>query len=220
MKKIIYVAALLIMVSCASKKVNFSELQDRNGLFYLANDAKPFTGQIVSYAGGKIEFEGEMKNGLREGLWTYYYPNGQKQMEGMYTDGLKEGTWSFWKENGEQDPVEIYKMGNRLGNETVSEQDTTAADTTAQAATVTKTSPAAAKPAEKKPEPKKQNPVEWERLHGGPVKFLNGQPYTGPVIKHYKTGGAELEGNFYNGKRSGKWIFYDKFGNTKDVRYY
>ncbi|NQV02988.1 MAG: hypothetical protein HQ542_10100 [Bacteroidia bacterium] len=41
------------------------------GLFYLVNDKEPFTGEIISYVAGKVEFEGEVKNGLGHvNRWT------------------------------------------------------------------------------------------------------------------------------------------------------
>ena len=74
------------------------------------------------------------------------------------------------------------------------------------------------------PEPKKvvakQQAIAWERLHGGPVKFLDGVPYTGPVVKYQKNGLKELDGYFLHGKKSGQWTYYDKKGHIKDVKYY
>ncbi len=219
MKKIYLFVLLLALAGCAAKKVNFDQLQDRNGLFYLVNEAKPFTGEVISYVAGKVEFEGEVKNGLKEGIWTYYYPTGQKKMEGQFTDGLKEGTWSYWKENGQPDVTEIYKMGKRLGNDGNPEVEVKT-DTLPQETVVPEKKPASKNVTEKQVTPRKQLPVEWERLRGGPVKYLDGVPYTGPVIKHFRDGKTELEGQFSFGRRSGKWTFYTKYGNIKDVRYY
>jgi len=216
MKNILFVIVLLAIVGCAAKKVNFDQLQDRNGLYYLANSDKTFSGEVVAYTNGRVEFEGDLKDGLREGTWVYYYPSGQKKMEGMYTYGLKEGTWTYWKENGQQDVIEIYKMGKRLGNDGNPEPEPAKKDSIVRKPAE---EPAAKVVEKKKEEPKKPKPVEWERLKGGPVKYLDGIPYTGPVIKHRPDGRLELTGEFYEGRRSGKWTTYDLFGNPK-VRYY
>ena len=223
MKKLIFYSALvLLFIACSSERVNFSQLQDRNGLFYLVNKDKPFTGDIVSYSNGKVEFEGKIENGLREGPWTYYYPTGQKKAVGNYKEGLKDGNWTMFKENGVQETVEVYKYGKLLTNEgtvaetpqktdtvkAVQEQEKVAAPSTPPPATTTK-----------KVE-KKQEAVVWERLKGGPVKYLDGVPYTGPVVKYQRNGQKELDGHFFRGQRSGKWVYYDKFGNVRDVRYY
>jgi antitoxin component YwqK of YwqJK toxin-antitoxin module len=216
MKKLLFFAGLLIMIlaACSSEKMNFNKLQDRNGLFYVVNQDKPFSGEVVSYIGGRLEFEGTIDKGLRTGLWTYYYPNGQKKMEGMYNEGLKDGTWTYWKENGTQDVVEVYKYGKLLTNEGTPSTDTEKKDSV-KVVVVEKEKPEPEKKVSTKPQP-----VVWERLKGGPVKYLDGVPYSGPVVKYYKEGGKELEGWFTRGHRSGKWIYYDRLGNVKDVRYY
>ena len=231
----LFAGLLLFLLSCSTQKpVNFDQLQDRAGLFYLANDKEPFTGDVISYKGGRTVIEGHIRNGLRDGLWIFYYPGGQRQAEGNYVDGLKEGTWNYWEENGEQMAMEVYKMGNKLGNEQAGTGDTALPrEDPAKPA-------AAAKPApESKPQPKVEEkvadpapvkvkvkepeepkPVVWERLRGGPVKTLDGIPYTGDVVKYFNTGGKELDGHFTNGHRSGKWTYYWPNGNVKDVRYY
>lgn len=240
MKKLFVLAGIVLLLgSCATKKVNFDQLQDRNGLFYLVNDKEPFTGEIVSYVAGKVEFEGEVKNGLKEGLWIYYYANGQKEMEGVYKDGLKEGTWSYWAENGEQDDQEVYKLGNRLGHEgarpdeeglsggtemgsTHEAQEATQAETKSSGTSLGGTIGGGSAETKKAEEPQKPKAVNWDNLTGGPVKYYQGRPYTGPVVKWYKEGarGKYIDGYFTNGYRTGKWTFYDRAGRVKDIKYY
>jgi uncharacterized protein len=230
---ILFTGLLTLLMSCSTNKpVNFEQLQDRSGLFYMPNEKEPFTGDVISYQAGKPVLEGQVKNGLRNGLWIYYYPTGQKQAEGNYVDGLKEGTWNYWKENGEQDVTETYKMGNKLGNEQPPASDSAAvpqepAKPSKQAKAAEPApakEPSQAKTEEPAPvkekEPEKPKPVVWERLHGGPVKTLDGVPYTGDVVKYFNTGGTELQGHFTDGRRSGKWTFYWPNGNVKDVKYY
>jgi antitoxin component YwqK of YwqJK toxin-antitoxin module len=203
MKKMLLCAGIIIcLISCSSEKIQFGQLQDRNGLFYLVNKTTPYTGDVVSYANGKVEFEGKIENGLRTGLWVYYYPTGQKKSEGKFLDGLKDGTWTTWKDNGQQDVVEAYKVGKRLNS-----------DGTVAAEPV-KIDSAAIK-AVKKPEP-----ILYERLHGGPTKYLGNVPYTGPVVQYNRDGWKEFDGYFRQGKKDGKWTYYDRFGRIKDVKYF
>jgi len=213
MKNVLLLTVLLAIAGCAAKKVNYDQLQNRNGLFFLTNSDKPFSGEVVAYVNGRVEFEGDIKEGLREGVWTYYFPSGQKKMEGAYASGLKEGLWTYWKDNGQQDVIEMYKMGQRLGNDGL---PVPAIDTVIQSPPETLIVKQVEK---KKKEPEKPRPVNWSRLSGGPVKYLDGIPYTGPVVKYYPNGHQELEGEFYKGHRSGKWIFYDIHGNSR-IRYY
>jgi antitoxin component YwqK of YwqJK toxin-antitoxin module len=217
-KNLVLLIFLLMLFACSSEKMNFNKLQDRNGLYYLVNEDKPYSGEIVSYFNGKPDFEGQIENGLRVGIWVFYYPSGQKKMEGSYKEGLKDGNWTSWQENGQQDKVEVYKYGKLMTNEGTSADS--AADSDAvegvvkqQTQTVTPNQP-------EKEVVKKPAPVVWESLHGGPVKYLNSVPYTGAVVKYFKNGKIELEGYFVAGKRSGKWTFYTTYGTEKNVRYY
>ena len=43
---------------------------------------------------------GTFKNGLREGIWTFYYESGIKRLEGTYRSGQKDSLWTFWYDNG------------------------------------------------------------------------------------------------------------------------
>lgn len=219
MKKNLFLLITLLMIfACSSEKMNFNKLQDRNGLYYLVNEDKPFSGEVVSYFNGKSEFEGQIDNGLRVGLWVYYYPSGQKKMEGSYKEGLKDGNWTTWLENGQQEKVEVYKYGKLLTNEgTVAEPgtDSVAVQGVEQRQTQQGTPKQPEKEVVKKPAP-----VVWESLHGGSVKYLNSVPYTGAVVKYFKNGKIEIEGYFVAGKRSGKWTYYTPYGTVKNVRYY
>jgi uncharacterized protein len=216
--KLFLFSVILMLLACSSEKMNFNKLQDRNGLYYLVNEDKPYTGEIVSYLNGKPEFEGQIENGLRVGLWIYYYPSGQKKMEGTYKEGLKDGNWTSWLDNGQQEKVEVYKYGKLLTNEGAvadSVKDSVAVQGVKQKQTQTTGQKEPEKEVKKKPAP-----VVWENLHGGPVKYLHGVPYTGSVVKYFKNGNLELEGYFTAGKRSGKWTFYKPTGTVKNIRYY
>jgi len=221
MKKYLVIITFLglSIVSCSTKKTDFSKLLERNGVIFLINSDKPFTGDVVRVNNDKLEFEGSIKDGLRDGVWTYYFPNGQKNFEGLFKDGVKEGKWTFWKDNGQEVEFEMYKYG-KLINDNRPKNDTTRIDTTKKGH----------KPdeAKKMEQPKKPSPdkvatipfVNWEQLKGKSVKSYNGVLYTGGFIKYYSTGIKSLVGYYTNGQRSGKWTYYDKKGNVKDVRNY
>jgi antitoxin component YwqK of YwqJK toxin-antitoxin module len=221
-KNLLMTGILVFLFACASEKVNFSQLQDRNGVYYLINKDKPFTGDVVQYNNGKVEMEGRIENGLREGMWVTSYPSGQKKMEGNYKEGLKDGTWTYWSENGQQQAQEMYKYGKLLSNEGTL-NDTVASDTVVPVEKAVVSHRPAKPAAVNAPAPKverKQAPVEWSNLKGGPVKYYNGVPYTGPVVKYQRNGLKELDGYFEGGKRSGRWTFYDIHGNVKYDKFY
>ena len=133
-------------------------------------------------------------------------------MSGNYKEGLKDGTWTYWKDNGTQEGLEVYKYGKLLSNEgTVMKE--------VKPDTVKVVVPASP-PVEPKKVVKKVEPVAWERLRGGPVKTLDGVPYSGPVVKYQRSGIKEFDGYLSRGKKSGKFIYYTKRGDIKDVKYY
>jgi len=48
----------------------------------------PYTGSVSdSYDGGDPRIEGTYKNGLMDGIWTYYYPDGVTKAEGQFLKG-------------------------------------------------------------------------------------------------------------------------------------
>jgi antitoxin component YwqK of YwqJK toxin-antitoxin module len=81
--------------------------QVRDGLFYLPNQQKPYSGEnlCVYLSNGQYYSQGEMKKGLRTGKWTFWYENGQIQVETNYQ----------YNENGQLEKGEHYKDGKLIG---------------------------------------------------------------------------------------------------------
>jgi antitoxin component YwqK of YwqJK toxin-antitoxin module len=92
--------------------VDYSKLQNRNGLKYLPNEETPFTGRAERlYDNGQKQGELNYKDGKYHGLWTSWYENGQKETEGNWKDG-KLMSMEVWEPNGEKCPVTNVKDGN------------------------------------------------------------------------------------------------------------
>lgn len=53
-----------------------------------------------THENGVPKVEGERKNGVNEGLWTWYYDNGNKQMQGYFKKGKRNGKWVMWSKSG------------------------------------------------------------------------------------------------------------------------
>ena len=58
------------------------------------------TGNEKYYIDGKLIFDGEMKNGNRNGKGTPYYDNGQKMYDGIWKNGRRDGSGKSYDENG------------------------------------------------------------------------------------------------------------------------
>ena len=70
---------------------------DLQWIGYFDNGEKSNYGKLYNDE-GKLIFEGEYKNGLRNGEGTYYYSGGLKY-EGQFVNGLREGKGTFYWED-------------------------------------------------------------------------------------------------------------------------
>lgn len=66
------------------------------------------------YQNGNIKIKGILKNGKRDGDWSYFYENGKLWSWGEYTEGVRNGASSVYYENG------VLKMeGNYFNNKQI-----------------------------------------------------------------------------------------------------
>lgn len=72
-------------------------------------------GQWIFQYGDHRE-EGEYQNGLRNGLWKYFFPNGQIHFEGSYIDGNNNGKHTWYWESGRKKEEVRYIMGQPDGD--------------------------------------------------------------------------------------------------------
>tara|TARA_B100001115_G_scaffold49276_1_gene36438 strand:+ start:32 stop:937 length:906 start_codon:yes stop_codon:yes gene_type:complete len=123
--------------------VDWSKLQDRNGVTYLPNTQEPFSGCAKrAYGNEQIEVlaqfkdgyvvrrkewwengtprrEENFKDGKKHGLWTRWYRNGQKKGEINHKDGKPDGSGFTWYENGQKHLESNYKDGRLDGLQTM-----------------------------------------------------------------------------------------------------
>ena len=91
----------------------------RNGIIYLPNETKPFTGNnLCKYENGQIKSEGNYKDGKPDGKVTGWFENGQIQTVLNLKDGKLDGKVIDWYENGQIEAEENYKDGKRDGKAT------------------------------------------------------------------------------------------------------
>lgn len=63
----------------------------------------------------KIRAQGTLVSDLRQGVWTYYYPNGNTQAEAAYINGVENGKHNTFRENGIPFYLGFYINGQRAG---------------------------------------------------------------------------------------------------------
>jgi len=114
---LITIALSLLLVGCSQERV-VDVIQERNdGLFYVGNEEKPFTGQGSAYWDAektKKKAEANYKNGKRHGLRTGWYENGQKKFEWNHKNGESHGLETGWYENGQKEYEWNWKDGKRV----------------------------------------------------------------------------------------------------------
>ena len=67
------------------------------------------------YSTGALRCQGMTVNGLREGMWQFYFANGSPQTEATFVGGKEEGTYTVYRENGVPYYRGQYKEGRRIG---------------------------------------------------------------------------------------------------------
>jgi len=131
MKRLLTVTILLFASLLYSQsKFDINNLIDRGGLKYAPNDDEPYTGKVFDfYENGQKKLDGNYRNGLMNGKWTYYHENGQIYVQGRFIDGdgsnLSElsgvpfngrtGRWNVWFKNGQKESEGTYRNGNLIG---------------------------------------------------------------------------------------------------------
>ena len=55
---------------------------------------------IKKYATGAVQFEVELKDGLKHGRYTAYYPDGSEKMTGRFRKDIQVGTWRYFDKDG------------------------------------------------------------------------------------------------------------------------
>ena len=114
MKKIIIIFKIAITFLSGQNIYFVNNLIEKNETFYnYMNDS--FLSGLLYYnyvdeeKNAKKLFVGEIKNGIKHGLWIRYWDNGNKKAEGIYKDSFKEGLWIEWFKNGDKYLEILYK---------------------------------------------------------------------------------------------------------------
>ena len=129
---------LLMIVSCAEKKVKQEILVMKDSLLYEINSDEPFTGlhkgkantsyieyEVVNgvkqgsfklyYEDGTIQMIGTMNKNKNVGKWQYFYKDGSIESEGYFVNDYPEGNWIWYYKNGNKSEEGFLRHGVRSG---------------------------------------------------------------------------------------------------------
>ena len=90
---------LLLIVLSANFIYSQSEkiipsIVDLDGVVYKSNEEIPYTGKVSTYwENDQLKEEGLYRDGVKSGLWKYWYIEGQLSSKGIFRNNLKTGVW-------------------------------------------------------------------------------------------------------------------------------
>ena len=93
--------------------VEFSKLQERNGLMYLPDRLEPFNGYAMDYADNDSgdDWLSQWKDGKQNGLSITWSKEGYKTAEATFKDGKEDGWVIYYYEDGSISAKTLYKDG-------------------------------------------------------------------------------------------------------------
>lgn len=123
---------LIILAILSLPPLSHAETMDdlyvgERGVFYKKFSDRPFTGPIddTVFSANPEErislFKGQMKNGVKIGWWSEYWPNGRLASKGKYIPdptnryGMRDGGWVGYFPNGRLMFRGLYKMDKQEG---------------------------------------------------------------------------------------------------------
>ena len=56
--------------------------------------------KVLHYKNGNKKATGYIENGLKKGIWEYWYETGERLCKGIYLNNNKNGYWIYWDKSG------------------------------------------------------------------------------------------------------------------------
>jgi len=89
--------------------LNSNKLENRSGVSFVSGSEEPFSGDVRDSSGSILKHEGHYRDGLKDGIWIYYYDNGNVKQEGVFQNNTKSGSWITYDGNSTKTTLEQYK---------------------------------------------------------------------------------------------------------------
>ena len=106
----------LLLGGCGEKEVNFEELEEREGIYYVSGSDTPHTGKSFTLnENGKKASERNFKAGKFDGPSVKWHKNGQKFLIGNFKDGKPDGPVVKWYANEQMMEEGNFKDGKPDG---------------------------------------------------------------------------------------------------------
>ena len=118
MKNHIIISLLILLIGCSQKEYNSNDtIKLDNGLWTVKFSDEPITGKVYDYFGenNKKVYIGNLRNGKKEGNWTWWYDIGQMKFDKTFKEGKENGLFTSWYENGQKSYEGTFKDGEQQG---------------------------------------------------------------------------------------------------------
>lgn len=120
---IILLSGFYLIQSFPVNSQSFQTLSVKNiGYFtdtisYNLVDSLPDNQYMVYYDTLKqnLFYKGNIVNGVKDGIWTWYYDTGIKQKEVQYLSGVEHGSYISYYPNGQMNLSMVFNMGLKDG---------------------------------------------------------------------------------------------------------
>jgi antitoxin component YwqK of YwqJK toxin-antitoxin module len=110
---------LLLFLSVGLSQNEYNDrdiIQMDNGLWTVKFSDELITGLVYDYFGenNKKVYIGNLRNGKKEGNWTWWYENGQMKFNNTFKEGKENGLFTSWYENGQDIKIKENQFVNLL----------------------------------------------------------------------------------------------------------
>ena len=121
MKNLIFTIFILsTSLSFAQKRYDYynSDVKKSKGMIRVSKEGELLTGVVFgNFNNGKLEFEENYKDGLKNGFDRQWTKNGQLVYERSYINGKRNGTYKDWDKKGQLRWEKEYENGLKNGIE-------------------------------------------------------------------------------------------------------
>ena len=115
MKNHLIISLLILSVGFSQKEYDINHVLEKKGIYIKKFSDEEVNGRVYQMFGDMKMDLGYIKNGKKEGLWTWWFENGEKKNEGTFKDGKENGLHKWWYENGHKSEERTYKNGIKDG---------------------------------------------------------------------------------------------------------
>ena len=97
---ILIISLLFLSVGFSQKEYNRNHITENNGVYIKKFSDEIVNGKVFQMFGDMKVPLGKMKDGKKEGKWTWWYENGQKKVEGTFKDGKQVSKCTYYYKDG------------------------------------------------------------------------------------------------------------------------